>query len=100
MLRYVFVLDVAFALLGAALAIGVGVSALLLGFYLDVAPEHAGSARALVMLTIAYSAVTAAAAAGAWAIRRKAPWLWWAQGAFALALVVSFFVSRQMLTPS
>jgi hypothetical protein len=40
MLRYLFILDIAIAVLGASMVIGVGVSALLLGFHLDRAPEY------------------------------------------------------------
>lgn len=96
-MRYLFVLDVAFAVLGASMVIGVGVSALLLGWYLDVAPEQRGSMNALLILTAAYSAVTLAAAAGGWGIRRKARWHWLAQAAFAASLVASYFVSIQTL---
>lgn len=97
MLRYLFVLDVAFALLGASMVIGVGVSALLLAWYLDIAPDQRASMNALLVLTVAYSAVTLAAAAGGWGIRTKARWHWIAHAAFAASLVASYFVSIQAL---
>ena len=97
MLRYLFVLDVALAILGASMVIGVGVSALLLAFHLDTAPEQRGSMNTLLTLTVAYSAVTLTAAAGAWAIHKKAAWNVVAQAAFALSLVASYFISIQML---
>lgn len=98
MIRYIFVLDVAFAALGAAMVIGVGASAFLLGWHLDVAPEQRGSMNTLLLLTAAYSAVTLAAAAGAWGIHRKAGWHWLAQLGFVVALIVSYFVSVKTLT--
>ncbi|MDO9451492.1 MAG: hypothetical protein Q7J29_01385 [Stagnimonas sp.] len=97
MLRYLFVLDVAFAVLGASMVIGVGVSALLLAWYLDVAPEQRASMHALLVLTVAYTAVTLAAAAGGWGIRTKARWQWFAQAAFAALLIASYFISIQVL---
>ena len=97
MFRYLFVLDVAFAILGASMVIGVGVSALLLAFHLDTAPEQRGSMNTLLILTVTYSAVTLAAAAGAWAIHKKAGWNLIAQVAFGVSLVASYFVSIQML---
>ena len=97
MFRYLFVLDVACAILGASMVIGVGVSALLLAFHLDTAPEQRGSMNTLLILTVAYTAVTLAAAAGAWAIHKKAAWNLIAQLAFAVSLVASYFVSIQML---
>ncbi len=98
MLRYLLVLDIAFAVLGASMVIGVGVSALLLGWHLDVAPEQRTSMHALLLLTAAYAGVTLAAAAGAWGIRRKARWHWPAQAGFAILLVASYYISKQMLT--
>ena len=100
MLRYLFMLDVAFAVLGASMVIGVGVSALLLAWHLDIAPEQRDAMNALLLLTGAYTAVTLAAAAGGWGIRAKAGWHWAAQGVFATAVVVSYFVSVQMLAGS
>jgi hypothetical protein len=97
MLRYLFVLDVAFAVLGASMVIGVGVSALLLAWHLEVAPEQRDAMNALLVLTAAYTAVTLAAAAGGWGIRKKAVWHWAAQAVFAVALVGSYLVSVQML---
>ncbi|MES2684497.1 MAG: hypothetical protein V4650_13340 [Pseudomonadota bacterium] len=97
MFRYLFVLDVACAILGASMVIGVGVSALLLAFHLDTAPEQRGSMNTLLILTVAYTAVTLAAAAGAWAIHKKAAWNLIAQLVFAVSLVASYFVSIQML---
>jgi len=96
-MRYLFVLDVAFAVLGASMVIGVGVSALLLGWHLDVAPEQRGSMNTLLVLTVAYTVVTLAAAAGAWGLRRKAGWHWLAQAAFATSLVAAYFISIQSL---
>jgi len=98
MLRYLFVLDVAFAVLGASMVIGVGVSALLLAFHMDIAPEQRGSMVALLILTAAYTAVTVAAGLGAWGLRRRQGWHWWAQGAFLAAVLVSYFISIQMLS--
>ena len=97
MLRYLFILDMAFAVLAASLAIGVGVSALLLAFHLDIAPEQRDSMYSLLILTAAYSAVTVAAAAGGWGIRKQAAWHWLAQVAFAALLVLSYLISIQML---
>ena len=98
MLRYLFVLDVAVAVLGASMVIGVGVSALLLAWHLDVAPEQRASMNALLVLTAAYSAMTLTAAAGAWGLHRKARWHWLAHAAFAITLVLSYFVSIRMLS--
>lgn len=90
MRRYLFVLDVAFAILGASMAIGVGVSALLLGWYLDTSPEQRGSFNNLLWLTLAFTAITMASFAGALGLHRKASWHWLAQAAFALSLLASF----------
>ena len=49
--RYLFIADIALAILGASMVIGVGVSALLLAVYLDEAPEYAGQVRTLLLLT-------------------------------------------------
>ena len=98
MLRYLFVLDVAFAVLGASMVIGVGVSALLLAWHLNIAPEQRASMDALLLLTAAYSALTLAAAAGAWALHKKARWHWLAQVAFAATLFLSYLASVQILT--
>ena len=98
MLRYLFVLDVAFAVLGASMMIGVGVSALLLAWHLDMAPEQRASMNALLVLTAAYGAMTLAAAAGAWALHRQARWHWLAHAAFAGTLICSYLVSIQMLS--
>lgn len=98
MLRYLFVLDVAFAVLGASMVVGVGVSALLLAFHMDVAPEQRDSMLGLLALTAAYSAVTVAAALGAWGLHRKRRWHWGAQAAFLAGLLVSYFISIQMLS--
>lgn len=98
MLRYLFVLDIAFAVLGASMVIGVSVSALLLALHLDVAPEQRDSMMALLILTASYTAVTVAAGLGAWGLRRQQNWHWWAQGGFVGAVLVSYFVSIQMLS--
>lgn len=98
MLRYLFVLDIAFAVLGASMVIGVGVSALLLAWYLDVAPEQRASMNALLLLSLAYSAVTLASAAGGWGIHKKATWHWGAQLAFLAALIGSYQLSIHLLT--
>ncbi len=97
MRRYLLVLDLAFAVLGASMAIGVGVSALLLAGHLDIAPEQQGSMNSLLMLTLAYTAVTVAAAASAFGLHRRQGWHWAAQAAFGLSVVASYFVSIQML---
>lgn len=88
-MRYLFVLDAAFAILGASMAIGVGVSALLLGLHLDTAPEQRASFDNLLLLTLAFTAITLTAAASAMGLHRKARWHWGAHAAFVLATVVS-----------
>ena len=98
MLRYLFVLDIAFAVLGASMAIGVGVSALLLAFHMDIAPEQRNSMMGLLILTVAYTAITLAAGLGAWGLRRRQAWHWWAQAAFVAAVLISYFISIQMLS--
>ena len=89
MRRYFFVFDVAFAILGASMMIGVGVSALLLGWYLDVAPEQRGSYNNLLLLTIAFTAITVASAASAFGLRRQAGWHWGAHALFAVSILAS-----------
>lgn len=96
-MRYLFVLNLAVAILAASMAIGVGVSALLLGWYLDVAPEQRDSMISLLVLTVAYSAAAFAAGLAAWGMRRKARWHWLAQAAFVLTTVLSYFLSIQVL---
>ena len=97
MLRYLFVLDVAAAILYASMVIGVGISALLLAVHLDTAPQQRGSMINLLVLTAAYSAVMLAAALGAWGIHRRAGWHWAAQAAFVATAVASFSISVSML---
>ncbi|MES2885793.1 MAG: hypothetical protein V4709_13380 [Pseudomonadota bacterium] len=89
MLRYLFVLDVAFAVLGASMAIGVGVSALLLGLYLDTSPEQRPSFDNLLLLTLAFTVITLTSAASAFGLHRRAGWHWGAHALFALATVAS-----------
>jgi MFS family permease len=98
MLRYIFLLDVSLAILGAAMVIGVGVSALLLALYLDSSPEYRGMTMNLTWLTVVYLAVTLSSAAGGWGIHKKAAWHWIAQALFAVSLVASYRVSVQLLT--
>jgi hypothetical protein len=97
MLRYFFMLDVAFAVLGASMAVGVGISALLLAVHLDIAPEQRDSMLNLLGLTVAYVAVTLTAVAGAWGIHRRARWHWLAQLTFFGAAAASGFVSVSLL---
>ena len=89
MARYLFVFDIAFAILGASMMIGVGVSALLLGGYLDVAPEQRASYNNLLLLTLAFTAITAAAAGSAFGLRRKAGWHWGAHALLFVSLIAS-----------
>lgn len=89
MLRYLFVLDVAFALLGGAMVIGVGVSALLLGWYLDTAPEQRASFDNLLLLTLAFSAITGTAFASALGLHRQRAWHGVAHLLFALSIFAS-----------
>ena len=89
MLRYLFVLDVAFAVLGASMAIGVGVSALLLGLHLDAAPEQRASFDNLLLLTLVFTIITVTSAACAMGLHRKAGWHWGAHAVFALSTVAS-----------
>jgi hypothetical protein len=97
MLRYLFALDAAIAVLGASMVIGVGISALLLAVHLDTAPEQRGAMLNLLILTAAYTAVTAAAVAAAWAIRARQAWHWLAQAAVVATAVASFYISIAML---
>lgn len=98
MLRYLFILDIAIAVLGASMVIGVGVSALLLGFHLDRAPEYRDQALTLVKLTAVYTLATAAAGLAAWAMHRRHGWHWAAQASLLLASLVSYFVSLESLS--
>lgn len=98
MLRYLFILDIALAVLGASMAIGVGVSALLLGLHLDRAPEYRGQALTLVELTLVYLLVTLAAGLAAWSQRRRPAWHWPAQAALLLSVLAAYFVSLQSLS--
>lgn len=98
MLRYLFILDVAFAVLGGSMVIGVGVSALLLGWYLDTAPEYRGQVVTLLKLTLAYLSVTVAAGVAAWALRRRHQWHWLAQAALGLAGLGSYLISVTSLS--
>lgn len=98
--RYLFVLDVAIAVLGASMVIGVGVSALLLAVHLDSAPEQRDSMISLLVLTAAYLAPTLTAAAGAVGLRRGRRWHWAAQLILLFTLFVAYFVSLSMLAAS
>lgn len=97
MFRYLLVLEIAVAVLGASMVIGVGVSALLLAWHLDTAPEQRASMQALLVLTAAYSAMTLTAAAGAWALHRQARWHWLAHAGFVITLVLAYLFSIRML---
>ncbi|ROH89473.1 hypothetical protein ED208_10050 [Stagnimonas aquatica] len=98
MLRYLFILDVAIAVLGASMVIGVGVSALLLGWYLDTAPEYRDQVFTLVELTLVYLSATVAAGLAAWGLRRQRSWHWLAQAALLLAGFGSYLVSITSLS--
>ena len=100
MLRYFFVLDVAFAVLGASMFIGVGVTAFLQAWYHATAPELRESTGALLGLTALFLALTLSSAAAAYGIHRKAAWHWAAQLAFALSLVATVLISIQRLAAS
>lgn len=97
MFRYLFVLDVAAALLGAAMVIGVGISALLLGWYLDVAPEQRASYYNLLILTAVFTAITATSFAGALGLHRKVGWHWLAHALFAASVAISVPVFIRIL---
>lgn len=96
--RYLFIADVALAILGASMVIGVGVSALLLAVYLDEAPEYAGQVRTLLLLTAVYALTTVCAGLAAWLVRRRHRALSLAQLAVLASLLVSYFVSLQALS--
>lgn len=98
MLRYLLVLDIAIAVLGAAMVIGVGVSALLLGVHLDSAPEYRGQALTLLRLTLVYLLATLAAILAAWALHRRHSWHWGAQATLLLSSLASYFVSLRSLS--
>ncbi len=100
MLRYLFVLDVAVAVLGASMTVGVGVSALLLGWHLDMAPEQRPSFDNLLWLTAAFTAITVTAAASALGLHRKRRWHWGAHAMSLLSLAASFpLFIRILATP-
>ncbi|TAJ52071.1 MAG: hypothetical protein EPN60_15640 [Nevskiaceae bacterium] len=98
MLRYLFILDVALAVLGGSMVIGVGVSALLLGWYLDSAPEYRDQVLTLLKLTLAYLSVTVAAGLAAWGLRGKRRWHWLAQAAVLLTGLGSYLISLTSLS--
>lgn len=98
MLRYLFIFDVSVAVLGGSMVIGVGVSALLLGWYLDSAPEYRDQVLTLVKLTLVYLAATLAAGCAAWGLRRRQSWHWLAQAALLLAGFGSYLVSITSLS--
>lgn len=96
--RYLFIADVALAILGASMVIGVGVSALLLALHLDEAPQYRDQVGTLLLLTAVYTATTVAATVAAWLVRRRHR----AQAGMQLVLVVtclvSYFISLQALS--
>ena len=96
--RYLFIADVALAILGASMVIGVGVSALLLAVYLDEAPEYAGQVRTLLVLTAVYLLTTTCAALAAWLVRRRHRWQVLAQLAVVASCLLSYGVSLQALS--
>jgi len=98
MLRYLFILDTAIAVLGASMVIGVGVSALLLGVHLDSSPEYRGQTLILLRLTAVYLLATLAATVAAWALHRRRRWHWAAQLALLLSSLASYAVSIQSLS--
>lgn len=95
--RYLFVLDVAIAVLGASMVVGVGVSALLLAVHLDTAPEQREPMLRLLLLTAAYAAPTLAAAAAAFGLRGGRRWHWAAQLLLLFTLVVAYSISLSIL---
>ncbi len=98
MLRYLFFVDVSFAVLFSSMVIGVGVSALLLGWHLDFAPEYREMMNTLIKLTLVYLLVTLAGAGGAFGIFRKRSWHWGAQAIFALSIVIAWEYTVSVLT--
>ena len=98
MLRYLFALDIAIAVLGASMAIGIGVSALLLGWHLDSSPQYHEQVLVLVNLTLVYTAATVAAAVGALGLRRAARWHWPVHAAMVAASIAAYTYSIQTLT--
>ena len=98
MLRYLFFVDVSFAVLFASMVIGVGVSALLLGWHLDLAPEYREMMNTLIKLTLVYLLVTLAGAGGAFGIFRKRNWHWAVQAMFALSVVLAWQYTVTVLT--
>ena len=98
MLRYLFFVDVAFAVLFSSMVIGVGVSALLLGWHLDVAPQYREMTYTLIKLTLVYLFLTLASGMGALGIFRKKNWHWAGQTLFAISAVIAYQYSVFVLT--
>lgn len=97
MSRYLFVFEIALAVLAASMMIGIGVSALLLGLHLDRAPQYRDDVHTLLMLTAAFLAITLAAGAGAWGLRLKAGWHWLAHPALIAAGFLTYYLTVQTL---
>lgn len=97
-MRYLFFLEIAIAVLGASMVIGVGVSALLLAWHADASPEYPAQVRVLLGLTLSYLAATLATGVGAWAIHRKYRWQWLVHGLAVWACWFSYNQSIQSLT--
>lgn len=98
MLRYLFGLEISLAVLGASMTIGVGVSALLLGWHLNSSPQYHEQVLVLMNLTLAYTAVTVAAAVGALALHRQARWHWPVHAVMVAACFFAYTYSIQALT--
>ncbi len=101
MVRYLVFINAGMAILAAMMAVGVGVAALLMWAHVDNAPRIAEDMASLTKLTVAYSAVLAAALLGLWTLLRRPSWPLARQAliqlAFAFTVYLSYRVSVALL---
>jgi Ca2+/Na+ antiporter len=85
LLRYLFYLEVAIAALGAALAVCIGVTALIYAFYLHDEEVREGFVS-LLILTGVFAVLGSVTGVAAWALYQHKTWWKAAQAALLLAL--------------
>lgn len=95
MARYLIFVNAALAILAAMMAVGVGVSALLLAWNLELAPRYRDDLFNLVKLTFVYSLVLATSLAAGIALMRRRHWPLAAHAGLQFLFAVSLLLAWQ-----
>ncbi|WP_292997332.1 hypothetical protein [Nevskia sp.] len=87
-MRYLLIVDLTLAALGAAFTIAVGFVALVFVVYRDTSAKMAAGLPSVLTLTACFVALTVLAGVAGWLLRAKKPSHWAAQAVLALSLPV------------